>query len=71
MKIHSSGGDPLFHNCCDGVIARNVAPAVHLSLDGSQKAPNLVGMIGQSSQDWQRTPQSSDCSGAWRYRVTG
>ena len=70
VKICTSGRDPHFHSCnCK----QNIAHALHLSsarTDGSQKVPNpdyTVGVVGQSSQDWQRAPMSSNWHRAWRY----
>lgn len=49
-KICTCRGDPSFHNCYDGIIARKkVARAVHLSsawTDGNQKTPNLDCVVG-------------------------
>ena len=71
IKICISGGDPVFHSCYDGVIARKMLPIV-ISLDGSQKVPDLdsvVGVVGQSSQGWQCPPLTSNWYGAWHYHV--
>ena len=53
----------------------NFAHAVHRSsgrTDGSKNFPKLdytVDVVRQSSQDSQCAPRSSNCYGAWRYRV--
>ena len=50
----------------------NVAHKIHLSLaqTGGNQAPNLdymVGVVGQSSQDWQHAPPCSNWFGACHY----
>ena len=56
IKISTSRGDPLFHSCYDGIIARKMLPmqSIHLLLaqtDGGQELPDLdntVGVVEQS-----------------------
>jgi len=68
---------PIYFHGNYGYYEKHFGHAVHLSLAqtaGNQKASNrvyMMGVVGQSSQDWQCVPQYSDCYGAWHYCVLG
>ena len=77
IKICTSGGDPVFHSCSDGIVARKMLPMQSIfhwpkQMEVRWKVPNLdytVDVVGQSGQDWQGNPWSSNWCWAWRYCV--
>ena len=76
IKICTAEGELLFHTCYDNINSRKMFTRIaHFSSaqrGGSQKVPNQdykVSVVGQSSQDWQCVPQSSNWYGAWHYHV--
>jgi len=53
VEVCTSRGDPLFHSCYDGIIARKMYHTICFSLtqaDRDQKAPNLCYIYGWSVQ---------------------
>lgn len=48
VKICNSGGDSLFHRCCDIIISRKMlgTQSIFHQSDGNQKAPNQDYTVG-------------------------
>lgn len=62
VKICTSGGNSLYHSCCDSTIVKKILSTCPYTQN--KKVPNLyymVGAIGESSQD---STQSSNWYGA-------
>ena len=76
IKVCSSRGDPLFHNCHDDVVVRKMLPMQSIFYQHKQievrrcQIQNyMVGMVRQTIQDWQCAPQSSNWYGTCCYCV--
>ena len=70
VVICTSGGDPLFHNCYDSVVAKKILPMQSIFHWFKKKDIRscqiwTVAVVWQFSQDWQCAPQSSNWCGAW------
>lgn len=73
IKICTSGDDPLFHSCYDGIIVSKM-----LLMQSIFHQPKwmevrildyVMGIVGESSQDSQCALQSSNWYGGWSSHV--
>ena len=63
VKIHTSGGDPLFHSCCDGIVVRKMLPMQSIfhqpeEMEVRWKVPNL----DYAECRWTGQPRMAVCS---------